>query len=346
MFPFRVRTTGILFAGAALAGSGVLAAPSAQAASGVRYVSPGQSVQAAVDAAGSGGTVVLAPGTYPGDVSITQSGVRLIGPRTGRAEIVPGTSASCGGYGICVFGSSGNLLKNVRIDGVTVTGFAKTGVMGRYTDGFTVTGVRSRDNGEHGIGEEFSVRGVFTGNTARDNAQSGLFVGDATAAKGTKVAGNSASGNRIGVHIRRGRDLGVTANTLTGNCAGVFVVGDSSTPVAGDLDITGNRIVENNRYCPPNPRIAYIQGSGIVLTGAQQVRITGNTITGNQGASPMSGGIVMAPSVSGAPTSFQTVVGNTVRNNVPADLAERDPRGSGTRYLGNSCARSEPAGNC
>ncbi|MDI2128987.1 right-handed parallel beta-helix repeat-containing protein [Yinghuangia seranimata] len=353
----------------ALVGSGVLIPASAHARGVVHRVLPGESVQAAVDAAAPGDVVELAAGTYPGGVLIGTDRLTLRGPSSGEAVIVPagaspspsGRSASApapgvneiappcseGGYGVCVLGTPTRDLVGVRVASLTVTGFAKSGVMGRYTDGMTVTGVRSRGNGEHGIGQEFSVRGSFTGNVADDNAQSGLFVGDAPDARGTAVRGNHAEGNRIGVHVRRGRNIGITGNETTGNCAGMFVVGDETHPVTGDVEITGNTMVANNRYCPANARIAHIQGSGIVLTGAQHVRIAGNQILDNQGDSPMSGGVVMVPSFTGDGTSEQTLVGNTILRNASADVAERDPRGVGSNtYTSNVCGTTQPADLC
>lgn len=325
--------------------------PSAHADSSVRVVRPGESVQAAVDAAAPGDIIELTAGTHPGSVHITTDHLTLRGPRDASAVITPAhpaasTPCTAAGHGICAFGTPELPVVGVRIESVTVTGFRKTGVMGRHADRMLVSRVRAHDNGEHGIGQEFSRHAVFTDNTAESNGQSGLFVGDETTAPGTVVARNDATGNRIGVHLRRARHTAVTGNQLTGNCAGVFLVGDETRPVTGEVDIVGNTMADNNRYCPGNERIAHIQGSGIVLTGAQHVRITANRITDNRGDSPMSGGIVMVPSFTGDGTSYQDVTGNTVVRNAPADLAERDPRGTGNRYLANACQLSQPSGLC
>ncbi|WP_436772285.1 right-handed parallel beta-helix repeat-containing protein [Yinghuangia sp. YIM S09857] len=353
-----------------------LAAPVARAEGRVHSVAPGGSVQAAVDAAAPGDVVELAAGTYEGSVFIATDRVTLRGPRGGGAEIVPvpgakaassgarpassdaktaaavgardGAAEACvqAGHGICVFGTPEHPVSGVRVESVTVSGFPGSGVMGKHADGLTVAAVTARHNGAHGIGQEFSAHGVFSGNVAEDNVQSGLFVGDETSGPGSAVAGNRASGNRIGVHLRRTTHIAVTANRLTANCAGVFVVGDETRPVAGDLDIAGNTLAANNRYCPGNDRIAHIQGSGIVLTGAQGVRVRANIITDNQGDSPMSGGIAMVPSFTGEGTSFQEITANTLLRNAPADIAERDPRGTGNRYAANSCATAQPTHIC
>ncbi|MEU8134581.1 right-handed parallel beta-helix repeat-containing protein [Streptodolium elevatio] len=336
------------------AGSAEAAGPRDGATPAVRTVAPGESVQAAVDAAAPGEVVELAAGTYRGSVLIAKDGITLRGPREGEAVIAPADpndpagagACATGGFGVCVFGTAQKPVVGVGVESLTVTGFRKTGVKGLHADGLSVAGVRAHRNGEHGVGQEFSVRGRFVGNTTDSNGQSGVFVGDEPDGSGTSIVGNSAADNRIGVHLRRARHVTVTGNLLTANCAGVFVVGDETRPVAGDLDIVGNTMAANNRFCPGNERIAHIQGSGIVLTGTEGVRIHANTVMDHSGDSPMSGGIVMVPSFSGGGTSHQEVTGNTLLRNAPADLAQRDPRGVGNTYAANTCLKSEPADLC
>lgn len=311
-------------------------------------VHPGESIQAAVDAAAPGDTIQVLAGTYPGSVLIGTDGLTIRGAGE-RTVITPGESTAnacaAAGHGICVFGTAEDPVSDVRIQSLAVTGFGKTGVMGNATDGMRVRRVLAHDNGEHGIGQENSTRGAFTDNTTNDNAQAGLFLADTADALGASIARNHASGNRLGVLIRRGRELSIEYNELTGNCAGVFVVGDETKPVAGSLAIRHNRIDENNKYCEGNSRIAHIQGSGIVLTGAQETRVTNNQVRDNRGESPMSGGIVMVPSFSGDPTTNNVIQDNEALRNEPADLANRDGRAVNT-FTANVCGRSEPEGHC
>ncbi|MFG1811406.1 right-handed parallel beta-helix repeat-containing protein [Streptomyces sp. NPDC049040] len=433
-------------------GTGAVMAPAAHAQQGVQPVREGESIQAAVDAAAEGGTVLVMPGTYRESVQITRN-VTLRGMGAGRVTITapagqgaqaapaaPGTApaaapaapdpsapaagrpmapqgsapaapeagrpaapaatpdgtapaaaqaetgttampaqtgtattqaaanadtgtattatmtqAACAaaGHGICVTGADGHPLTAVRIESISVVGFRKNGIDVSGTDRMVVRRVEVKNNGEQGISQEKSTRAVLRDNEAVGNGQSGIFVanfvnaeGGALDTRGTVVAGNTLTGNRIGVTIRRARVLTVENNTVTGNCGGVFVVGDENSPKAGDLDIRQNRITDNNKFCASNGRLPAIQGTGVLLTGAEDTRITGNTITGNSGTSPMSGGVVLFPSEVGVANQRDQVSGNTLSGNSPADLADRDTKGSGNTFSANSCSVSEPAGRC
>ncbi|MEE1824239.1 right-handed parallel beta-helix repeat-containing protein [Streptomyces sp. BE20] len=339
-----------------------LGAAPAQAAGPLHLVRPGESIQQAVDAALPGDTVQLLPGEYRGSVRIATPGLTLrgAGPEsvilpadTARAG-VPETAAACAtaGHGLCVVGADDRPLTGVTVEGLAVTGFRKNGINATGTDGMTVRATHVHDNGQQGISQERSTRGVITANESTRNGQSGVFLantvdseGGALSADGTVVSGNLLADNRIGVTVRRLRDLSVEQNEIHGNCGGVFVVGDEGVPRAGALTVTRNRVVANNRYCPPNPRLDHIQGAGIVLTGAEETTVTENQVRDNVGASPFSGGIVLVHSVVGVANARNTVADNLVVGNGPADLADRDT-GTDNAFARNHCAVSEPAGHC
>ncbi|MFI0943043.1 nitrous oxide reductase family maturation protein NosD [Streptomyces sp. NPDC021020] len=276
-------------------------------------------------------------------------------PQEGTAVSGTTTQAACAaaGHGVCVTGAAGKPLTAVRIEALDITGFRANGIDASGTDRMVVRHVLVQGNGAQGISQERSTRAVLSDNRAVDNGQSGIFVanlvseeGGALDTRGTVISGNTLTGNRIGVTVRRARVLTVEDNTVSGNCGGVFVVGDENNPKAGDLDIRANRITENNKFCAASGRLPAIQGTGVLLTGAEDTRVTGNTISGNSGASPMSGGVVLFPSEVGVANLRDQVNDNTLTGNVPADIADRDTKGSGNTFSANSCAVSQPAGRC
>lgn len=340
----------------------------AQAAS-TQVVRPGESVQQAVDRAKPGDTILLMPGTYRGSVLVKVSNVTIRG--AGAATVItpaagtghaPGTASGAGvtdptggdcsapGHGICVLGRAGHRVGGVVIESLTVSGFAKNGISGSETDRMTVRNVVVANNGEEGISQEKSTRGRLVGNRAVNNGQAGIFVtniaygkGGALDTQGTVIADNTMTGNRFGADLRRARNLAFSDNVVTGNCSGVFVVGDDGVPRGGALTVRNNQVSSNNKYCPADGRLPYLQGVGIVLTGVEDTVLADNQIRGNDGASPMSGGIVLFRSFRGGPDTGNTITGNVLTGNKPADAADRDG-GPRNTFTGNVCHTFEPAG--
>lgn len=318
----------------------------------VHRVGPDQSVQAAVDAARPGDTVELQPGVYRQSVTVGVPRLTLRGTGAGQVTLSPpqgatGATGATADTGIAVSGASG-----VRVEALTVSGFARYGIWATRADALTVEGVVSEGNGQYGIAQEKSTGARFTGNAARDNGEAGILLANAVSeeggaldTEGAQVAGNALTGNKMGVVLRRVRNLTVEANAAGGNCAGMFVVGDEGVPRGGHLTLRGNAVTGNTKYCAATSRLPYVQGSGIVLTGVEDTVVEGNTITGNTGAAPMSGGVVLFHSFVGIPDTDNVVRDNVMTGNGPADIADRDT-GEGNTFTGNACAVSLPAGHC
>jgi nitrous oxidase accessory protein NosD len=348
----------------ALVGAFVGSTP-ASAAHRTLVVHPGESIQKAVNAAKAGDTVLVLAGTYRESVTVRTPGLTLRGadhrtviqpPR--KTKSAPhGTRASvtclAAGNGICVVGGKNKPLRDVTVADLKVTGFAKTGLFSMGTDRLTVQRVTADDNGQWGIAQEHSTRGVFRENTARGNGDAGLFLANnvkaeqgAKDSKGAVIERNHLEDNRIGITVRRLRNLTVTRNHVVGNCAGVFVVGDENKPRAGALTVSENLVERNNKYCPKTARLPYLKGSGIVLTGTEKALVTRNRVTGHTGRSPLSGGIVLFKSFVGVTSEKNRITDNRLDHNSPADLVNQEAAKRGNTFDGNSCRASKPAGLC
>ncbi|ARP69890.1 hypothetical protein LK07_08970 [Streptomyces pluripotens] len=349
----------------------LLGATPAAAVHRVHVVHPGESIQKAVNAARPGDTVLVLPGTYHESVTVKTPGLTLRG--VGRRTVIEPTaqqtvpsvpasktssrraSVSCsdGGNGICVVGSKDVPLGDVTVSHLTVRGFPRIGLFSMGTDHLTVERVTAEDTGQWGIAQEHSTRGVFRENTIRGSGDAGLFLANNVKAEegasdtgGTVIERNRLQDNRIGITVRRLRNLTVARNAITGNCAGMFVVGDENEPKAGALTISDNRVEKNNKYCEKTARLPFLQGSGIVLTGAEQTLVTRNLVTGNSGTSPLSGGVVLFKSLVGVTSERNRITGNQLQDNTPADLVNQEAATSGNVFDGNTCRASKPAGLC
>ncbi|WP_165978056.1 right-handed parallel beta-helix repeat-containing protein [Actinomadura darangshiensis] len=317
-------------------------------------VKPGHSVQAAVDRAKPGDTIRLKAGHYAGGILVRK---RLTIRGEGNKTVVsPGhrdhcAKAGAAGMGICVIGRAKHPVKGVTIRNLTVRDFKGTGVHGMYTDRLAVMAVLAKKNGEYGIAEYRSTRGSFRWNWTLDNAEdAGLYVGDTANAHGTAVAWNHSSGNTLGVLVRHAHHVKVHDNEITANCVGVALIDDGQKGGQGQNTVWKNKISKNNRKCGAHGPVPPFSGTGILLFGGSRNTVEKNTVKGNRGKLPYSGGIVLFPGVapehgSARPARHNLIKANTVRGNAPYDLVDKS--GSKTnRFHHNKCKTSSPRSLC
>jgi nitrous oxidase accessory protein NosD len=326
-------------------------------------VGPGQSIQAAVDRANPGDTILVKAGVYHETVQIRKDGITLRGSGDFRGGTVleppktfPKTfcNTSFGPTGVCVVGKrvtkNGQVITPVTHDTVTallVTGFPASGVFGYGTDNLTVTRVTAVNDGEYGISRFESTDSVFANDTAIGNDEAGFYIGDSPLAY-SAVRNSRASGNLFGIFIRHARHVTVEGNHLQGNCQGVIVLDDGQPGGAGNATIEHNSVNKNNKFCPPSEDGPALQGGGILLLGATRTLVAGNSVAGNTGKQINSGGIVVASAkqlTGGSDPNFDTIARNTAYRDHPADLIW-DGTGTNVTFTGNHCTTSLPPGLC
>ncbi|MBV9203957.1 MAG: right-handed parallel beta-helix repeat-containing protein [Actinobacteria bacterium] len=341
------------------------AATAAASASATIVVGPGQSIQAAVNRASPGDTVLIKPGVYRQSVQIRTDGITLRGSGafSGGTVLAPPKSfpkTLCNSFfgptGVCILAkavntSTGAVLVPVRDDTVTgllVKGFPGNGVFGYGTDGLQVTRVVAIDDGGYGVSRFESTRTLFADDIAIGNDEAGFYVGDSPDAD-TVVRDDQAYGNQFGIFIRHARQVLVTGNRASGNCQGILVLDDGQAGGAGNAIIVANSVSANNKFCPKSEDTPVsTQGGGILLLGATRTVVAANNVHGNSGKQFNSGGIVVlsAHAISGGSNpNFDTIAGNTAFGNHPADLVW-DRTGTGVQFKANHCGTSIPPGLC
>lgn len=337
--------------------AGALVGQAVPAGAATVTVNPGQSIQAAIDAAPAGSTINVKAGRYTENVSITKNNIRLVGV-PGQTILRPpaNPSGSCafpGGdngtgplenSGICVFGhldGEFNLISPVT--GVSVTGFTVRGFpsQGIFVVGAANTKVQNNtlaNNGAYGVFANTSTNTTIVSNTASGSGEAGIYVGDSPFANAV-IKSNTVFGNGFGIFIRSASHGAVTSNNAHDNCLGMLFL---EAPNSSDSwAVSANQVDHNTQSCPAGDDAPPISGGGIVLVGSHSVSITANTVNDNVPSGPtfVSGGIVLIEG-----SSSNVVSSNKAHGNAPADLI--DQSAASNTFTANSCATSIPGGLC
>ena len=331
--------------------------------SGADVVEPGESIQAAVDAASPGDTIVVKAGTYRESIRISTNGltlrahgnVTLKPPKYGYGECyLPDHEV-----GICVVppdfnpatGSYASRLRDVTITGFLITGFEGDGVFGFGTENFKVSHVVAAGNTAYGVASFDGVGTTFSHNAASGSQDAGIYVGDSPAANAV-VTENRAWDNALGIPVRHSRNVVVSNNHSWGNCIGVLLLADGQETGSGDSAVLNNTVVANNDVCTQFAGfLPVVGGGGIVLAGSQHNAIFQNVVRDNSGTTSFSGGIVLiATPVAQANGSFDASKNNLVflnraRGNSPADIVT-DDASQPNFVIANRCDTSVPDGLC
>ena len=324
-------------------------------------VGPGQSIQAAVDAASPGDTILVKAGTYKERVVVTKSDLTIQGqdavlgapteaPPPGPCSD-PENPSSVDGF--CVSGvidpttfTVTTYVENVTITGFQVSGFTGSGIIAFGAMNATFQSNRTVDNGEYGIAAFLSTGTKVLLNSTARSAEAGIYIGSSPEARAL-VDGNISTDNGFGIFVRDALRGTIRNNRVTGNCLGVLFLADAPGP-AGQMTVAKNTISRNSKACPANEEEMQppISGVGVAILGAQGVTIKKNTILANTpgGETAFSGGVLLVRGEQGTAPKNNRITGNRIRRNRPDLFWDRS--GSGNVFRNNTCRTSRPRGLC
>lgn len=336
---------------------------SATGAHRVHIVSQGESIQATIDTAAAGDTVILRPGTYRENLAITTDGLTLVGFGAKlEAPAVP-TPAGCvpagqpNPVGICVSGRTDAdtgqtvAVRDVTIRGLAVGRFPSTGIMVLHGQRTRIEHVDATGGAAYGVLVLRSSDSTVTGSTLHGGQSAGLYIGESPEARST-VTGNRVYDNvTFGIYVRTASHGTITGNQVEGSCIGIgFIPTDPAEDAVAHWRVTANRITANNRLC--NSASGPVTGIGVYLGGTKAITVDHNRIEANTGAAetPHSwgGGIVMTDgSLYGFPNlpTDNRVHHNILRDNLPYDIMVL-VSGARNSFIGNRCETSSPHGLC
>jgi parallel beta-helix repeat protein len=269
-------------------------------------VHPGESIQAAVDAAPANATIMVEPGVYhessdqPTAVLITKDGLHLIGLSTPDAPVVlenaggqmngiwvsPADSTHTtdteeGEHPPC--GENGGLVHGFLLKGFTVRGFAQYGVYLACVDDFTLTRNLAQDNQVYSLFPVRSHHGTMSQNEASGTSlDAALYVGQSDH---VSIVDNRSHDSLLGLEIENSSDVTATGNELFDNTAGLIadIMPGLQKTDQTNVVIADNNVHDNNRpntieegstsETPP--------GTGLVVLGGSMVTVRDNTIANN-----------------------------------------------------------------
>jgi parallel beta-helix repeat protein len=266
-------------------------------------VTPGQSIQAALDAASAGDRVVVRPGTYhePGAtraVTITKSGIHLVAaPHPGRPVVIEQAGTQTQGIWaspedtldpadveLPPCGVAGTRLRDIEVSGFTVQGFEGFGIYLACVDGFRIQGNTAQRNDTYAIFPVRSSRGRMSRNTCSGTLTDAcLYVGQDD---DILVDHNQASDCQIGFQIENSTNVRWSHNVAKQNTAGMIVdiLNGRQVTVVSDNLVVGNVLADNNR--PNSAPVGeethdILPGIGLVIDGAQRTTVKGNALEQN-----------------------------------------------------------------
>ena len=279
----------------------------------VQNVSPGDSIQAAIDRAAEGGWVFVQPGTYQETAHRTNGliitrGVHLVGLSTPNRKVVlknsgsqlngivavPAAHTDCMSChssmappfallpGVNRTISVQPVIYGLSITGITIQDFINNGLFTRRVSDFRFVDVHSVGNKNYGIFPTLSKNGLIAHSSASGANDSGIWI---ETSENVAATHNLVEGNVVGFEVSNSDDILLAHNEARGNSVGMAIMFlpdiFAERPDIQRITIRNNHIHDNNKVntAPPGSPLSIVPSSmGIFHLGADDSLITENVI--------------------------------------------------------------------
>ncbi|MDX8029750.1 right-handed parallel beta-helix repeat-containing protein [Lentzea sp. BCCO 10_0856] len=239
-------------------------------------------IQAAVDEAREGATILVSPGVYKETVQVRTKGLTIRGARRGSV-IIDGEVKRANGIVVMAPDVS---VQNLTVRNHTLNGVLVTGLSEKLPplQGFRVSYVTASNNALYGIYAFDAQHGVIEQNYASGSADSGFHVGQCKPCD-VVVRGNVAERNAVGYEgTNASGQMYVLGNRFSGNRVGMTSNSDHQEPFLPqeDATIVGNLISDNAEALSPAQADGAF-GLGMGIAGGTRNLVSRNLITANPG---------------------------------------------------------------
>jgi hypothetical protein len=276
-------------------------------------VDPGQSIQAAIDAAAPGDTIEIAGNTSyqepgrpcPSDPTktcglvVTKDGLKLVSPTCGRraqpcafvAFLNPGGQdraievARSGAAPASCASDPSQRVTGFTLQGFAISGFDEVGISLLCVDKFLVKRTTAHVNGENGIVLSHSSHGRFDGVGAGGNGHSGIYVRESSQLRFQHIL--NTAGNICGLEVENSSGVACRFCSIAQNSVGVLFAAvpflDVKTTERNSL--TSSLISANDKpdTCtdPSDPLCAVPTGTGVMILGADRTTVARSRVVDN-----------------------------------------------------------------
>ena len=279
-------------AGAALLAIAAVGAIPVSAANTLNVPGAYPTIQAAINAAGNGDTVLVAPGTYFENLSFNGKLITVQSAQGPSVTIIDG-----GGLAPVVNFS------NAETTAAVLQGFTLQHGNAPFAFGYEGAGVHIASASPTIAGNVITANTACGSGTGISVAFASPVIRDNTITGNFKQAGCSGDGGG-GIYVRGAASAQIIHNTITNNTSDF---GGGIDLFASGTPTLSNNVISNNT--------AGIQGGGVYMVNQSDATIVQNLVTGNSSAQSGGGFYISIPSGDRGPV----LVNNTVAGNSGSD---------------------------